>query len=324
MSALILHAVINPIRGLLRAMQSPKPRVSPLRKLITGVVLVPLFGLLVVVLRVRLLLRGPIEIEGRLTNGLRLQCHLPDLIQMYIYMFGVWEPDQTAYVEDTLKEGDTFIDVGANVGYYSIVASRPVGSSGRVVAIEASPAISRALSDTLDRNGSPPNVRIVQAAVSDRRGTLQLYAGPQQNLGLTTPVKGRGLTPGEEVPAYPLGELLQPDELARARLIKIDVEGGEPQVLHGMLGVVSQLARDVEILVELSPMWWDVASLTADAVLEPWVQAGFNVYEIPNNYWPWRYLWPRDVRRPVRVRRALTRRVKRYDIVLSRRDLEVL
>ena len=52
--------------------------------------------------------------------------------------FGVWEPVITKYVADNLREGDVFIDVGADMGYYTILASRCVGASGKVFAVEAS------------------------------------------------------------------------------------------------------------------------------------------------------------------------------------------
>ena len=59
-------------------------------------------------------------------------------------------------------------------------------------------------------------------------------------------------------------------------------------------------------------------------VLEPLLDAGFHAYRIDNNLWPWRYLWPNDVRRPRRVRQPLLKRVKRIDLVLSRVDQDEL
>lgn len=66
-----------------------------------------------------------------------------DILHQYIYYFGVWEPHLTNWIGQQLAPGDTFIDVGANVGYFSLLASRLVGKSGVVVAIEPSPTILR-------------------------------------------------------------------------------------------------------------------------------------------------------------------------------------
>jgi FkbM family methyltransferase len=248
---------------------------------------------------------------------------------MYLYLFGVWEPDLASYLRSRLQPGDVFIDVGANIGYDTLLAARCVGASnatGRVVAIEASPAVFARLSETLRDNGSPANVRAINMAAARTPGTLRIYAGPQHNVGLTTTVQRGSMPAAGEVQALPLGDLLQADEFGRARVIKIDVEGGEDAVLAGMQACVDRLPRDVEIAVELSPLWWSDRSKTASGVLRPFMERGFNVYTVPNNYWPWRYLWPNDVARPRRLRdqQLLTRPVKRIDVILSRLDVDML
>jgi Protein-L-isoaspartate(D-aspartate) O-methyltransferase (PCMT) len=75
-----------------------------------------------------------------------------DLVQRCVFYFGEWEPNVSRYVADRLRPGDVFVDVGANIGYYSLLASTIVGPSGKVVAIEASPAIHGLLVDNLRRN----------------------------------------------------------------------------------------------------------------------------------------------------------------------------
>ena len=93
------------------------------------------------------------------------------------FVFGIWEPNLTNFVQQRLRVGDTFVDVGANLGYYSLLASKLVGALGHVVAIEASPAIAAHLTKNLHLNNAT-NVRVVNAAAADRAGTLALYRGP--------------------------------------------------------------------------------------------------------------------------------------------------
>jgi FkbM family methyltransferase len=243
---------------------------------------------------------------------------------MYIYLFGVWEPDLTAFVRRRLEPGDTFIDVGANVGYFALVAAERVGEGGRVAAVEASPRIHERLAAAIDANGLRSRVRAALCAAAGERGTLTVYAGPAHNVGLTTTVASRGLEREAQVEAAPLDEILEDDEIAGARLVKIDVEGGEPEVLAGMGAFLDRARDDVEILVELSPLWWADAERPPEEVLAPLRERGFHAYAIDNNYWPWRYLWPAAVRPPRRVRQPLTKRVKRYDLVLSRVDADEL
>jgi FkbM family methyltransferase len=268
---------------------------------------------------------GPLTIDGTTEDGIHLRCRLPDLIQMFVYLFGTWEPDLAAFLRRRLRPGDTFIDVGANIGCVSALASRLVGPRGTVIAIEPSPAVIAALQETVARNDLT-NIRLVAAAVSDCDHELPLFSGPNHNIGLTTTVARGGFREQGRVRAAPLGSLVTREELATARLIKIDVEGAEDSVLAGMLASVDALAADAELVVELSPTWWSDPQLRPIDVLRPFLERGFHVYLLPNDYWPWRYLWPRDVDAPQRLRdfAVLQRRVARLDIVLSRSDADAL
>ncbi|HEY3128368.1 MAG TPA: FkbM family methyltransferase, partial [Acidobacteriota bacterium] len=94
-----------------------------------------------------------------------------DIVGRYIYYFGIWEPNLTNWISERLLAGDTFVDVGANIGYYSLLASKLVGESGRVVAVEALPQIFGILRDNLQANCAG-NVRPVNIAAWDRKEDL--------------------------------------------------------------------------------------------------------------------------------------------------------
>jgi FkbM family methyltransferase len=317
----VFAAVIAVHRAALARLVSRRKRLGRLEKILRGAVLVPIFGSMLVALRLWARFRGPLETKATTQFGARFTCRLPDFIQTYLYLFGVWEPDITAYIGRRLAPGRTFIDVGANIGYHALLAS--VGGQSPVVAIEASPRIFRMLQDEVRVNDAG-SVRLVNAAVSDQTGSCAVYGGPLGNIGLSTTVRQRGFDAEAEVVAAPLGDLLEPQELRTAQLVKIDVEGGEDAVLRGMTECLKACPDDVEILVELSPQWWSDRRQTPVDVLRPLLDAGFHVYRIDNNLWPWRYLWPNDVRPPVRVAEPLTKRVKRLDLVLSRTDRPTL
>lgn len=286
--------------------------------------MVPVFGLILVIVRVRARLYGAIDVFVTASTGDRFHCRPPDFIQMYLWLFDIWEPDLTAFISSRLATGDSFIDVGANIGYFSALAARRVGPSGRVLAVEASPAVFASLSETVTLNGIGERVRCVNKAASATRGEIAVYAGPNHNIGLTTTVQTRGFEQQGVVDALPLDELVTRDELRSARLVKIDVEGGEDQVLAGMHAFLTECREDAELLIELSPLWWSDSTKRPIDVLQPLFDAGFHAYEMDNNYWPWRYMWPRCVGRPHRCTRDLTRRVKRLDLVMSRHDGDAL
>ena len=111
---------------------------------------------------------------ARTNFGATMVVNAADIVGRYITYFGIWEPSMTAWLRATLKPGDTFVDVGANVGYFTLLASDLVGPTGRVVAVEPSAATRRLLERNVSSN-HVANVRIVEAAVSDHIGSLPIY-----------------------------------------------------------------------------------------------------------------------------------------------------
>ncbi|MEP6508517.1 MAG: FkbM family methyltransferase [Gemmatimonadales bacterium] len=317
-------AVLNTLRTSVRRLRTNDLQVSTARKVgITLLMLVP-FSAIVFLLRLRHAVKGPIRVDAPATDGLMFECHPPDMIQLYLWVFGIWEPDITHLVRSRLTSGDVFVDVGANIGYFTLLASGRIGVEGTAVAVEASPAVFAHLNDSLRRNGEPGNIRTVNMAAAAQAGSLPIYGGPGHNTGLSSTVERWGRPQQATVEALPLDEILLQHELAGARVVKIDVEGGEDQVLAGMTKMIREAPPSLEILLELSPRWWRDKTKRPIDVLRPFLDSGFNVYKMENNYWPWRYMWPACVRAPRRMRDGLERRDRRIDLVLSRTDSESL
>ena len=93
----------------------------------------------------------------------------------FLYYFGMWEPNLTHWITERLKDGDVFVDVGANVGYFSLLASTLVGS-GHVVAVEPTPRAFDMLEESLRRSHAT-NVRAVNAAAWHEQSVLQMFSG---------------------------------------------------------------------------------------------------------------------------------------------------
>ena len=315
--------VVGTARGLrtaVRRLVTHKDRVSLAEKVLRAALLVPVFATLSLALRAYARLGRALALPGHTSFGAVLTCRLPDLIATYIWVFQEWEPDLTRFIASRLRDGDVFIDVGANIGYYSLLAAGPVGVGGGVVAVEASSAMFGELHHNVVVSDHGDRIREVNMAAAAKTGTSTVFTGPRHNAGMTTTVPSRGLHAESTVEAKPLEEILTFQEITSARLIKIDVEGAEPDVLAGMHNIIGTLRDDAEIVVELSPQWWPDRQLTPADVLRPFVEAGFHVYAMANSYAAWRYLWPNDVRDAIRVRDPLTARASRLDLVLSRHD----
>jgi len=261
--------------------------------------------------------KGAGPVVARTGFGFRMFCDLEDLIQSYIYHFGVWEPDVSAFLARRLRPGDVFIDVGAHVGYHSLLSARIVGPSGKVVAVEASPRIFTRLKENLALNCAD-NVVALNVAASDSPGQVQVYAATRRNTGETTIMRERqtlfgerGFRPEGVVPAAPLDAMVQSSDLARAKIVKLDVEGAEGPVLHRVLDRLSDYG-EAEFLVELSgegQLWF-----------EAFEREGYHAYRIENDYRFERYLHA-QVEPPRRAREAPA---DQADIIFSRIDAETL
>lgn len=246
-----------------------------------------------------------------------------ELLQQYIYYFGVWEPQLTQLIRNKLKPGDTFVDVGANIGHFSLLASKLVGKSGRVVAIEASPRTFRALQENIDRNHAD-NVRAVNVAVSDSRGMVKIFRGPESHIGLATTLATlaaeRECEPEADIPSAPLTDILDAEEFRGARLVKIDVEGMEWAVVAGMKSLLKSGRSDLEITVEVDPDSLAKQGREPEEILRTFEQHGFHGYELENDYSATSYLRPSE-QRPVRLVNEVNSTV---DLVFSRTNADVL
>ena len=232
--------------------------------------------------------------------GSKMSGDTQDILQQYIYYFGVWESNLTHFITRRLAPGDTFIDVGANIGYFSLLASKFVGEAGRVVAIEASPRIFSALRSNIDRNQTR-NIRAVNMAVSHCKGLLKLYSGTEFNSGLTTTRAERGLEFECEVEARPLDAILSKFELETARFIKIDVEGAEWDVVAGMSRLLRSGRSDLEVMVEVSPELLASQGKCPEDLVKIFSDAGFYAYTLENDYSPLSYLVPFTEKWPTRL-----------------------
>jgi FkbM family methyltransferase len=257
---------------------------------------------------------------GRTVFGPRLAGDTRDMIQQYIYFFGLWEPELTAWIASRLSPGDVFIDVGANIGYYSLLGSTLVGKSGAAVAIEASPVIFRQLQDNIARNGAA-NVRSVNVAVSDTKGTVKLFRGPDHNTGETSMFPATGFIPDGAIESARLEEILARQELASARLIKIDIEGAERFVVPSIGSLLPSCRDDLELIIEFHPQYLTEQNHGADDLVKLVNASGFHAYRLENSYWPFNGAADSAHKRPMRLRAPIHEETV---IVFSRKDAESL
>jgi FkbM family methyltransferase len=256
--------------------------------------------------------------------GCTISANTRDTVGRYIFYFGVWEPNLTHWIRRRLVPGDVFIDVGANIGYYSLLAAQLVGDSGKVVAVEALPAIFPALQQNLERNKAR-NVRAVNAAAWDCEQMIAIYTNAEDLPGQTTAIPfwaGKyQLERQTRVAAAPLTDILTAEEMKAARLIKIDVEGAEWHVLLGMKSMLAACRDDLEIIVEVNREALETEGRTPQDILSLFCHCGFHPYRIENDYLVEHYLYRETPRAPERVGGIST---DQADIIFSRFDGQFL
>ena len=236
---------------------------------------------------VRPLLRTGAELEARTQFGARMMVRFPDTIQSYIYFFGIWEPAITAYLASALQPGDTMIDIGANVGYDSLLAAHCVGPAGRVFAIEASPVLFGLLRRNLALNNTS-QVIPSHVAVCETAGDVPVFLHSGSNLGGTTIVpamaKRRDVRMEATVPGRRLADIVPEEAVLSARLIKIDVEGAEWLVIRGFAELLPRLSPRTELLIEVSAEGLRDHGCTVQQFLGQFAAAGFAPFLIQNRY----------------------------------------
>lgn len=266
-------------------------------------------------------------VNAKTTFGTTLCVNAADIVGKYLYYFGTWEPNLTRWIQRRLRPGDLFIDVGANIGYYSLLASRLVGNAGKVVALEALPRIFERLKVNLEAN-HVQNVRPVNAAAWCREEKLKIFTHPQEPSGTTTLMHEWaaqwGLNAEVEVDAKPLGLLLMQEEIKTARLIKIDVEGAEWNVVSEMRSWLPSCRPDFEIIVEISRSMLEAQGKTGQDLLDMFSSLGYNSYKIKNDYAPSAYIHQQGPFVPKRLRAFPAGGGDQHDVIFSRLDAATL
>lgn len=184
---------------------------------------------------------------------------------------GTWEPTHTQAVLDHVRTGDLVIDLGANMGWYTHILSRAVGTEGQVVALEPNRENFRVLEANRDLNDWQ-NAIVLNMAAGDRRDTVWLHEPKDVNRGDSRIYDaGASHDVAYEVPLISLDQLMQDLALdpAKIRFIKIDCQGAEPLILQGMVSCLSAMPTGSCMLMEIWPeSWAQQASVDVEHVFD--------------------------------------------------------
>lgn len=175
--------------------------------------------------------------------------HGSDFVARSVMYRGAWEPEETALLRSLTPRGGVFLDVGANIGYFTLLASRWVGVEGRVYAMEPVKETFGRLTRNLALNGVT-NVRAFQLGAARIPATAEIaLASDAGHAHLVTGSDARGRV--ETVALTTIDDLVASEGFERLDVIKVDVEGADFEVLRGAGETLSRFRPVVLMEVEL-------------------------------------------------------------------------
>jgi len=210
-----------------------------------------------------------VEIEGN-------KIYLDERDSLFLSSNIIHEKTIVNLVKNEIKKGDVVIDIGAHIGYYTVLFAKLVGPEGKVFAFEASPTNFEILKKNVAVNGYQ-NVALNNKAVSDKNGKLTLYITGETSTAnfLFKPEKSKNII---EIDSITLDEYFQ-DFNGQINFLKMDISGAEPRVIKGMDSILRNNTS-----LKIQQEWWPNAirkhGFEPDAHLKLLTKMGYKIYEI--------------------------------------------
>ena len=217
---------------------------------------------------------------NRVSGGIIMELDPQEWHQIDLLARGTLEPKTINRFSDFLSEGGIYVDIGAHVGYHTLVARTLVGASGTIVAVDPQPYNCEKILTNCRLNGFK-NVIVYVAAAGERNGTVTLKAQPPNDKSRLTLLKNGVHDTGEPfvVPIRRLDALVAELKLDRIDLLKIDVEGYELAALRG-LGSAIGMVRNIVVEV-----LYDAPVDTASKIASYLADAGFHLRTVNGCDW---------------------------------------
>lgn len=210
-------------------------------------------------------------------KGVEIFLNQKDPVISGALLFGVYEPLESQLFKEQIKPGQTVIDIGANIGYYTALAAKTVGNGGKVIAFEPEPNNFSCLKKTIAIN-SFTNIDCQQYAVSDHEGVGKLYLSID-NMGDQQIYDNGNKRPAIPIKLTSLDLFLKIKSITKIDIIKMDIQGSEGLALKGMLNTLQQ-NQNIKIFTEFWPLGLKRAGTAPVNFLNTLKNLDFLIYEI--------------------------------------------
>lgn len=221
--------------------------------------------------------RAPV-VWARVPGGYDVAAPLGDYVGKLVFYFGDVDRKVGWACERLVRRGDTVLDIGANIGSVTMMLSSLVGDNGTVHAFEPNPDMCDLIRQAIVRN-RVENVHLHQVALGASSGDLSLSI-PPDNAGAASlsPARHTGGDKSFVVPVRPLSSFDHIRSISQIRLVKIDVEGFEPEVLAGAADLFRERPPDV-VLFELNDS--PALSLDKHPTIRLLTELGYGFFRLP-------------------------------------------
>lgn len=180
---------------------------------------------------------------------IRFDLYIDDWIQQNLFFLNEYEPRELYFVKNTIKEGDVFVDIGANIGLYTLYASKLVGEKGKVIAFEPFADNFNHLRQNVSLNYHK-NIVLENLAISQKKEKIPIaYHVKEANKGMVSSYLNE-FSYKAFVDSISLDLYFHENPITRLDFIKIDIEGGEYPALLGMRETLNKYGPT--ILIEIN------------------------------------------------------------------------
>ena len=214
--------------------------------------------------------------------GQKIYLDLKDWLQSQLFWMKIYyiERKETEYFKRILKRGDIVVDVGAHIGYYTLISGARVGKEGHVYSFEPNPETFKRLKRNVQLNNLN-NISLYNIGLSDKEEFLTLNLPTSINTGtagITIPenFSGKSL----KVKAIPLDKFIEKNNIKKVDIIKIDVEGAEIKVLKGMMETIRKFKP--KIFIEINNKKLKAAGFSKEEVYNLLKKENYKAFQIVN------------------------------------------
>lgn len=222
-------------------------------------------------------LRKKLIADYTIVHGRKMYLDANDSLDLSINH--TYEETETALVKKEVKKNDVVLDIGANIGYYTLIFADLVGENGKVYAFEPDPTNFEILLKNIEINGFK-NVIPVNKAVTNKPGKISFYIN-KRNTGDNRIRDFEGSSKKIEVEAITLDDYFS-DYMGSVNFIKMDIQGAEGLALEGMKKLIES-NRNIKIISEFWPIEMDKNIIKHTDFLEYFVKNNFSFYEVFEN-----------------------------------------